>query len=974
MLEKKSSHAQYRIKRKRREAEPVRILLLSLCCLLVSGLAAGAVHAAAANSRYSLEGAQYQLYTNSSCSKKAKDVNGDNAVLTTDANGSSNTLEMDPGTYYAKEITASKGYKKDTTVYTVNVTASETASFTSKEPPAYGLPDFRVYKTDTDGKFDEKRLEGAEFIVKYYDVATKSEIANASPDDWWKFKTVRKEAPESAPEGTYWAGFDWNKDTPIASSRSGSSQFYKDSDGNRILPLGWFTIEETKAPDGFKLTSKVYYGQIKQDGNGGDAVTNIEGAKDDSRLHAKVLIFEDKPCVTTIKKTDAESGEGLRGAVLQVLKGGTVIDEWTTGTGNHKIEALKAGSYTLREISAPYGYDISDDVQFTVKEGQDTSVGMKNEPVTVSTSAVDPETGKHIGRVDEYETITDSVHITGLHKGREYRVNGLLIDRISGEPIRDADGNEVTGETVFTATDETMEVTVDMTVDSTGFDAGGRTVAFETLSRTSPVHDEEMPVELQDHRDIDNADQTVVFPGISTEASDTVSGTHNLMAGTDASITDMVTYKGLLPGETYTLEGELYDKTEDRLTGITGTAELEAAEENGIETMEFRFDASGMEGHTLVVFETLKLDDVVLAEHRDADSEDQTIFIPKIETHAGLQNGGHEIKDIVSYDGLLADSHYVFRGWLVDTATGAKVPDSDGSMELLTGSETSGCIEIVLNTGKYDSMPGHSLTAFEELYLVVEAEPEEPEDAGETEAAESAETIETADTEGPDETEEIEYREILIAEHKDISDEAQTCEIYHDLKVQKKVTGSDGDRTGEFGFTASFSGLVPDTAYEMEGDDPKTFMSDLSGEASVPFSLTNNGEVMIRRLPKDAVYRIEETPSDHTASFKVYPEDMGQDGAIIIQAEGSNADDTEAALSTAAETVDMFDGTVVIAWENNKEKEPPEKPDIPGIPFTGDRSDLMLHAGMALAAASALAAMIRARRKKMDSEEKGERS
>ena len=33
------------------------------------------------------------------------------------------------------------------------------------------------------------------------------------------FKTVKKEAPENAPAGTYWAGFDWKKDTPISSSR-----------------------------------------------------------------------------------------------------------------------------------------------------------------------------------------------------------------------------------------------------------------------------------------------------------------------------------------------------------------------------------------------------------------------------------------------------------------------------------------------------------------------------------------------------------------------------------------------------------------------------------------------------------------------------------------------------------------------------------------------------------------------------------
>ena len=159
-----------------------RILLLSLAFLIAADSGTGGVCAATANSLYSLAGAEYQLYTDSACTKKAKTADGSNAVLTTDENGDSEVLEMEPGTYYAKEIKASRGYRidadanGDAKVYTIKVTADDTesdpASFISAEPPVYGVPDFTVLKTDPKGAFDYRKLLGAKFTVKYYDAAT----------------------------------------------------------------------------------------------------------------------------------------------------------------------------------------------------------------------------------------------------------------------------------------------------------------------------------------------------------------------------------------------------------------------------------------------------------------------------------------------------------------------------------------------------------------------------------------------------------------------------------------------------------------------------------------------------------------------------------------------------------------------------------------------------------------------------------
>ena len=64
-------------------------------------------------------------------------------------------------------------------------------------------------------------------------------------------------------------------------------------------------------------------------------------------------------------------GRSFRGAKLQVIDAdGNVVDEWISTTEPHMITAiLTAGaSYTLKEITAPDGYEIAEEVTFTVNE------------------------------------------------------------------------------------------------------------------------------------------------------------------------------------------------------------------------------------------------------------------------------------------------------------------------------------------------------------------------------------------------------------------------------------------------------------------------------------------------------------------------------------------------------------------------------------------------------------------------------
>ena len=83
------------------------------------------------NANYSLSGAVYGVYNDSGCTKKVGE-------LTTDANGNTNTLNLEVGTYYVKEIKASKGYELEKTIHTVTIKAGETATVTSTAPPKSG--------------------------------------------------------------------------------------------------------------------------------------------------------------------------------------------------------------------------------------------------------------------------------------------------------------------------------------------------------------------------------------------------------------------------------------------------------------------------------------------------------------------------------------------------------------------------------------------------------------------------------------------------------------------------------------------------------------------------------------------------------------------------------------------------------------------------------------------------------------------
>ena len=121
--------------------------------------------------------------------------------------------------------------------------------------------------------------------------------------------------------------------------------------------------------------------------------------------------MEDRPTQAEIRKTDMVTGEELPGAVLVPKdKNGRVVDRWTSGNTPHRIMGrLNAGeAYTLSEVTAPSGYQIAEEVTFTVSEdGTIDRVVMEDKRKGAGRTRKTRKPGKPENRNGRYRTMTE---------------------------------------------------------------------------------------------------------------------------------------------------------------------------------------------------------------------------------------------------------------------------------------------------------------------------------------------------------------------------------------------------------------------------------------------------------------------------------------------------------------------------------------------------------------------------------------
>ena len=138
-----------------------------------------------------------------------------------------------------------------------------------------------------------------------------------------------------------------------------------------------YTLHETAAPDGYVIANDVEF------------TVSENGIVD-------VVIMQDDTTKVKISKKDITSGEELPGATLQVIdENGNIVEEWVSSSEPYFIEGkLIAGKeYTLKETMAPEGYEIANEIKFTVNaDGSVTEVVMYDEHTPVPETPETPPT------------------------------------------------------------------------------------------------------------------------------------------------------------------------------------------------------------------------------------------------------------------------------------------------------------------------------------------------------------------------------------------------------------------------------------------------------------------------------------------------------------------------------------------------------------------------------------------------------
>ncbi len=306
------------------------------------------------NSCYELSGAEYTVYN----TDKDGLLSGECAVLTTDGDGRSNTVELPPGIYYIRETKAARGYQLDETVYTIEVTSESTET----EPVQLHVSD-KPMVTDAalgltkliNGEKTEQcpSLEGTLFTVKYYDGYYTADQLPGDSDRTWVIQIMAEE------DQTYRAALN---DTYKVSG----DDFYYD-EGQAVLPLGTVTIQETQAAPGYTLKGYMKDADgvtVSEDGE--RYVTKITEKGGKVMLEGgNTYSVYDTPVGGRIKiiKFDSDGRTPLKGVSFSLMDmDGHQVAEGTTGAdGVVLFEDLYPDTYVLTETATVPGHSLLPD-------------------------------------------------------------------------------------------------------------------------------------------------------------------------------------------------------------------------------------------------------------------------------------------------------------------------------------------------------------------------------------------------------------------------------------------------------------------------------------------------------------------------------------------------------------------------------------------------------------------------------------
>lgn len=375
------------------------------------------------NDCYSLDGGIFAVFSDE---KSAYDYISDNSVknnivryFITDSNGNCKAISKDGNSwdynansdlykiaysdsYYAVEMVAPKGFKNYNRPVQMAINGTDggfaVLSATIADEPLNDPIRILVQKKDA-VTGQTTNMAGAEFTVKYYSgyYYSESELNGKTPTRKWILKTDSDGYCRLADE--YRAESDFGED------------FYLRSSGDVTLPLGTFTVQETKAPTGYKINPELFIRQIKVDEATGSITTfnEIEVPEPRDTVYGNLTIYK--------TADDSKRGANTAKDVWFNVKSDDGVTDKNIVTKSQGVD----GAATLSDLPV---YKASGEyVNYTIKE-----LGYKNADGTYSI----PD--RYIPPAKKTVTLKENVTLSFYFANRLQKT-GLIVQKESEDGI-----------------------------------------------------------------------------------------------------------------------------------------------------------------------------------------------------------------------------------------------------------------------------------------------------------------------------------------------------------------------------------------------------------------------------------------------------------------------------------------------------------------------------------------------------------
>lgn len=403
------------------------------------------------NPLYSLEGAKFGIFRDESCSDLAR-------TIACDVQGRAKADAMPTGTYWVRELQAPLHMTASANVYPVEVKDRQTAQVNGgkvENTPQMARLDVLLRKLDADSRSaapqGDASLAGAVFTVRYFaqlesppsegdgNVAT-------NPLFTWEFRT--DELGE----------VHLSDATSMERYHIGGDELPCDSMGFCALPIGVYTIEETKAPQGYEkhLGTAVITVTAAGEGEHDCTVSFASGESADQSVvvHENVLRGGIAVSKTVAELHDAAAMGGneelawaptLDGVLFEIVNAspnsvnvngewnapGQVVavieTQWDEERREHRAQtgadALPFGTYSIREIAASNGYLLSDGSPRTVEvhaAGELAEADANGNPLSFSNQVIRNDLELFKVREGDNEPLQVAFSLTNLATGEKH--------------------------------------------------------------------------------------------------------------------------------------------------------------------------------------------------------------------------------------------------------------------------------------------------------------------------------------------------------------------------------------------------------------------------------------------------------------------------------------------------------------------------------------------------------------------------